>query len=95
MIESLVEEDDIIIDNVLEMTNNLDDLTNFIASFFGKPMYNTTRETMIGDMCSFMSDTIEETIVAMGTKACHVRFPQFLAKLCPKLIHSTKKRATV
>ena len=94
MIESLIEEDDNIIDNVLEMTNNLDDLTDFITNFFGKPMYKTARETMLGDMCSFMSDTIQETIVAMGTKACRVRFPQSSANLCPKLIHLTQKMET-
>ena len=70
--ESLIEEDDMIIDDIIEKTNKLDDLTDGITNFFGRPEYKTSRETMLGDMCHFLSDTMEEAITTMTTKACHV-----------------------
>ena len=75
MIESLIEEDDVIMDDVIEKTNKLGDLTNGITNFFIRPEYNTSRETMLGDMCHFLSDTVEETMVTMTTKVCRVRAP--------------------
>ena len=72
MIESLIEEDDVIMDDVIEKTNKLSDLTDGITNYFGRPEYNTSRETMLGDMCHFLDDTIQEAVVTMTTKACHV-----------------------
>ena len=72
MKKNLITKDDVIIDAVLEKNNELSDLTKSITDFFGKPEYNTTRETLLGNMCNFFSDTIQETIIAMATKACHV-----------------------
>ena len=80
MIESIIEEDDIIIDGIIQKTNKLGDLTDFITGFFGRPEYNTARETMLGDMCHFLSDAMEETINTMTMKACHVSI------LCWKLL---------
>ena len=74
VIESLIEEDDVIMDEVIEKTNKLSDLTDGITNYFGRPEYDTPRETMLGDMCHFLSDTVEETLVTMGTKACNVSF---------------------
>ena len=72
VIESLIEEDDVIMDDVIEKTNKLSDLTDRITNYFGRPEYDTPRETMLGDMCHFLADTVEETIVTIGTKACNV-----------------------
>ena len=72
MIESLIEEDDIITDEVIEKTNKLSYLTDNITNFFGRPEYNTSRETMLGDMCHFLDDTIQEAVATMTTKACYV-----------------------
>ena len=58
---------------MLQKDVQLENVTHGITSFFGKLVYKTTRDTLLGDMCSFLSDTIEETVVVMGTKACHVR----------------------
>ena len=83
VIESLTEEDDIIIDDVIEKTNKLSDLTDRITNYFGGPEYNTPRETMLGDMCHFLSGTVEEILVTMTTKACRVSAPfSFLIKRC-------------
>ena len=83
MIESLIEEDDVIIDDVIEKTNKLGDLTNGITTFFGRPEYNTSRETMLGDMCHFLSDTAEEILFTITTKACSVSAPfSFSIKSC-------------
>ena len=80
MIESLTEEDDLIIDGVLEKTNKLADLTDFIINFFGRPGYNTTRETLLGNTCQFLSDTMQVAIATMTTKACRVSV--YLALRC-------------
>ena len=74
MIESLIEEDDVIIDDVIEKTNKLGDLTENITNFFGRREYNTTRETLLGDICQLLSDTIEVTVITMTTRACRVSF---------------------
>ena len=74
MIKSLIEEDDVIIDNVMEKTNTLKDLTSGIVHFFGRTKYNTTRETLLGDICQLLSDTIQVAIVTMTTRACRVSF---------------------
>ena len=60
-------------DDVLQQNAQLENVAHDITSFFGKVEYNTTRNMLLGDMCNFLSDIIQDTIVAMGTKACHVR----------------------
>ena len=74
MIKSLIEQDDVIIDDVIEKTNKLGELTDNITNFFGRPEYNTTRETLLGDICQLLSDTIEVTVVTTTTRACRVSF---------------------
>ena len=70
--QNLITKDDILIDKLLEKNNKLSEVTKSIIDFYGVPEYNTTRELLLGDMCHFLSGTIQETIVAMGTKVCRV-----------------------
>ena len=72
-----IREDDILIDEVLQKNMQLENVTHDISSFFGKLVYSTTRDTLLGNMCSFLSYTIQEAIVIMGTKACHVRISNY------------------
>ena len=59
---------------IIEKTNKLSDLTEGITNFFGRPEYDTARETMLGDMCHFLDNTMQETVVIMTSKACYVSF---------------------
>ena len=75
VIKSLTDEDDIILNDVSEKTIKLSDVTKGITNFYGQAahgVYSTTRETLLGNMCSFLSDTVQETIVTMASKACQV-----------------------
>ena len=58
--------------DVSEKTLKLSEVTNGITNFFGQTVHGTSRETLLGNMCSFLSDTVQETIVTMASKACHV-----------------------
>ena len=94
MIESLIEEDDVIIDDVIEKTNKLGDLTENITNFFGRREYNTTRETLLGDICQLLSDTIEVTVITMIPRACRVSFSSnsevesYIIQECPTDLNS-------
>ena len=76
--ETQIREDDTIIDDVLQKNEQLHKVAHDVTNFFATEEYNTTRETLLGDICKFLSDTIQEAIVVMGTKACHVRVLSFL-----------------
>ena len=77
VIKSLTDEDDVIMNDVTKKTIKLSEVTKGITNVFDQAahgVYSTTRETLLGNMCNFLSDTVQETIVTMASKACHVSF---------------------
>ena len=66
--------------DVTEKSIKLGAFTDRITSDIGQgehKSYNTTREALLGDLCYFLSDAIEEIVITMATKACRVSLSWF------------------
>ena len=82
-----------IINEVIEKTEKIHNVANSIVKFFKHSAYNTTRDTLLGNMCNFISNTLDEALSVMGSKGCRIErligglpslriFDEFAVKAC-------------
>ncbi len=66
----LVEQDDILIDQLLEHSESLRDVTSRVVDFYNNTDHTTTRDLLLGNVCKLMENSLEEAMNIMAPRGC-------------------------